>query len=233
MKKNKVIKIITIIFIIIVVVILISLLSETKKVTKDGNKMFDKQAQAQSYDVSSKLQLQDNDRIIGSKKAGLKVFVYEDYSNKYSAEFVNTLDKVFKDQRTKIAIIVRPFIGTSSLKSQQTALAMRCAGNKWEDMRKALFIAVEDNNLNIDDLSIYAKKIKINVDKFNNCLQDPKQLTYLNEQINKLKEENILGAPTTFVGDELILGARPYKNYVDNDGNLVEGLSTVIARKLQ
>ena len=44
---------------------------------------------------------------------------------------------------------------------------------------------------------------------------------------------SVYGAPTVFIGEEMIVGARPYSNFTDSNGDEIEGLKQVIARQLK
>jgi len=190
-------------------------------------------SQVLSYKSSQVLEIRETDRVLGSDNASLKIFVYEDYSNPYSADLADTLEKIKRDYKNEVAIIVRPFALKSDVMSKQTALAMYCSGNKWEKMRIALFNAVKDESLMSNALVPLADSVRLSENKFVECLNDLAREEDLNNIDRELKAYSVLGAPTIFIEDEIILGARPYNDYVDSNDDQIEGLKTVIDRMLK
>jgi len=193
-------------------------------------------ARANSYQpVMGNLEIKDNDLIIGSEKAPLKIFVYEDYSNPLSANLANTLDQLSQENNGRLAIITRPFVLPGSSLSLDAALAYTCAleVNKGREMRAKLFDLVRENNFSLNIVIEEAKNLKINQDVFSVCLTNQEKSLKLEEEMATAKTNLVLGAPTMFVGDEMILGARPYSDFVDSNGDAIEGLKTVVERKLQ
>jgi len=167
---------------------------------------------------------------LGNKEAKLKIFVYEDYDDLFSAKLTPTIDRLIREKGDKIAIVLRPFIGLS-FKSAEHALALDCVNNNWQNLRREIMLSVE--NKSGEELSAMIKKVGIKENDFFNCLEEKKQ----SNRINEIKEDTlnfqVFGTPTLFVGNELVLGARPYENYVDSNGDQVEGLNSLINRILQ
>lgn len=188
-------------------------------------------SQIQSYKAAKNPELNPDDKIYGDNNAKLKIFVYEDYSNIYSAKLADTLEKI-KSESNDLEIIFRPFISSNPV-SKNTALAMACSGEKWKEMRALLFTQVKNDQLSIYDFNANAKQIGLNEDEFNKCLTNPEKLRTIEKSLEETKASQVTGAPTMFVGDELIIGARPYDDYVDSNGDKIEGLKQVVERMLK
>lgn len=186
--------------------------------------------QAQSYAASSNPALAEGDKIYGAKDAKLKIFVYEDYSNILSAQLDDTLEKI-KQENNNLSIIVRPYISNNPL-SKTAALAMQCSGGEWVKMRALLFAQLKNNQFNPDNFSANAKQIGLNEEEFNNCLTNPEKFRTIEKTMAEAKAYSVSGSPTIFVGEEMVLGARPYDNYTDSNGDKVEGLKQVVERNL-
>ena len=186
--------------------------------------------QAQSYAAGKNPVLVAEDKVYGSPDAKLKIFVYEDYSNIYSANLADTLEKI-RQENSDLSIIVRPYISSNVL-SKTAALAMQCSNDEWVKMRALLFAQVKNNQFNPDNFSANAKQIGLNEAEFNSCLTNPEKFRTIEETLAEAKTYSVDGSPTIFVGDEMILGARPYDNYTDSNGDKVEGLKQVIERNL-
>jgi protein-disulfide isomerase len=192
------------------------------------------QAKAQSYSAEKNPTLKTDDKIFGSREAELKIFVYEDNVNIYSAQLADTLDKLNLDMSGKIAIIVRPFITKSSELSKESALAVECAGtDKWMSMRALLFAKTKNSNLSFADFGNYSTEIGLNQDTFAACLTNSEKSAKIEELSAEAATYNVQGAPTIFIGDEMILGARPYEDFIDSNGDTIEGLKTTVEKKLK
>ncbi|MDI3496514.1 MAG: hypothetical protein PWQ35_535 [Patescibacteria group bacterium] len=192
-------------------------------------------AVASTYEAPLELTIvRDGDTLIGQKKADLKLIVYEDYSNYLSTLLAKTLNQLIAEYDGRIAILSRPFVNISAPASQQAALSYLCAldSNKGEEMRDLLLQKAETEISGFSPLA-YAQELNLDVDKFASCLTDENKLAKLEELKLEAKNNLVLGAPTILIGDELIVGNRPYADFVDSNGDKIEGLKTVIKRHLE
>jgi len=189
---------------------------------------------AQVYSAPSSPVLKNDDKIFGSRDAKVKVFVYEDNASIYSANLAETLDKVYLENKDNVAIIVRPFITNNSSFSKESALALECAGdqNKWQEMRALLFAQVKNDSLNLVDTSPYIEQLSLSGEAFNSCLTNGEKSAKIERLSAEAINYSVLGAPTIFIDNEIILGARPYEDYIDSNGDNIKGLKTLISRKL-
>jgi len=186
-------------------------------------------AQIQSYEIKKNPELTADDKTSGAKNAKLNIFVYEDYANIYSANLADTLEKIKSE--SAVSIIVRPYVSADIL-SKNAALAMACSNDKWVEMRALLFAQVKNKQLSLDNFSANAKQIGLDENEFNNCLTNPEKSRTIEKSQEDMKAYSVTGAPTMFVGDELVIGARPYDDYVDSNGDKIEGLKNLVDRKL-
>ncbi len=192
-------------------------------------------AQANSYEAVAGIgDVKSGDLVIGSEQATLKILVYEDYANVFSAELAATLEQLVSEYDGKIALIVRPFVLLGSSDSQAAAKAFLCSqeNGKGQAARERLFELINNGGLSEGWEMALAKDLKINEGKFAACLTNQDKSVKLEEATQEARRNLVLGAPTMLVGDELILGARPYADFIDSNGDAVEGLKTVVARKL-
>ena len=189
---------------------------------------------ANTYEAPSEiLEMKDYDTLIGDKNADLKVLVYEDYSNLYSVDLAKTLNLLMTEYNNDLAIVTRPFVQANSSESQKAALSYLCAQEfrKGGEMRNLLLQQSGEEILLFDYLA-YAKELKINEESFLSCLTNEEKLVKLEELKKEAKDNLVLGAPTILVGNEMIVGARPYADFIDSNGDAIEGLKTVIKRNL-
>lgn len=192
-------------------------------------------AKEQAYTASKTPTIKDDDKMFGSEDAAVKIFVYEDSASAYSAKFADTLDKIYIEKPNDVAIIIRPFIAKNSVDSEIGVLAVECAGDqdKWAEMRALIFSKVKNGELNSEEFNSYAKQIGLDENEFSACLTNQEKSAKIEELILEAENYEVIGAPTIFIGNEMILGARPYEDYIDSNGENVDGLKTIIDRKLE
>ncbi|MFA5023504.1 MAG: thioredoxin domain-containing protein [Patescibacteria group bacterium] len=236
MKNNKKYLILGVIVVIILAAALILRITKYKVAApaEPTENLNIKEAQAQSYAASKTPILNNDDRFFGSKDAPLKIFVYEDYTDIYSAELADTLEKI-RQENNRVAVIVRPYILENSPLSKTAALALECAADagKWKEMRALLFANVKNNQLAAENFLAYARQLNLNENEFSACLTNSQKSERIDQEQAAAKGYSVLGAPTMFISDELILGARPYEDYVDSNGDKIEGLKKIVEGKLK
>lgn len=237
MKNLKKIIIPVIIILVIIIIAFIFLRPKNTALNPKNNKLDNlagSEAKAQSYVASKMPVINNGDMIFGSKEAAVKIFVYEDNASLYSAQLADTLDKLTTEMPTEIAVIVRPFLTKNSAITKEAALAIECAGkNKWMAMRALMFAKTKNNSLSFAEFGKYATELGIDEKSFATCLTNQEKSAKIEKLSAEAETYNVLGAPTIFIGDEMILGARPYEDYVDSNGDNIEGLKTVIEKKLK
>lgn len=235
MKKIYKYLIIAIAILIIIIIVLVSRPQEVGTLNSPLAGTGASDAKAQSYAAVKYPELKADDKIIGSAKAPLKIFVYEDYTNIYSAKLADALNQIKAENGDKIAMIIRPYFKNSPLASQAQA-AVDCAGEqgKWLEMRALLFAQTKNNQLSADNFSAYAGQISLNAGDFTSCLTKSQKSVKIEQSVQEAEASYMVqGAPTMFVGEEMILGSRPYADFTDSNGDKIEGLKSVIGRMLK
>ncbi len=236
-KKNEDILLPLFVALLVVVIALLALwqssiynqrlkLSETNK-SLSGAKM-------NSYQASNEPSLQKDDKLIGSSSAPLKVFVYEDYTNPFSAQLANTLAKIKAELSNKLVLVIRPFVLANSPSASQSVLALDCAANqgKWQAMRELLFKRALQKEFIQSDFSKEINELGLDSSKFKTCLAQENKSDRIENIIRQAKAYSVQGAPTIFIGSQMIIGARPYADFIDSNGDKIIGLKTVIKDKL-
>lgn len=190
-------------------------------------------SEAQSYQVLESPELNQDDKIFGSPEAPLKVFVYEDYSSLFSANLADSLDKAQVEFGHELAVVVRPYVKNSE-EAFEAAAAVECAARqgKWKEMRALLFAKIKNRQVLEPSSADYQKQLGLDEGAFSSCLTNEKKSGKIEEMIAAAEAYEVYGAPTIFIGEEMIPGARPYEDYTDSEGASVYGLKTIIAQKL-
>ncbi len=221
--------------VILAVVIAVIIIKPKKSATSNSPlTVRPSEARAQSFVSSKYPELKAEDKVFGSASAPLKIFVYEDYTNIYSAKLADTLDKIRVESGDKVAVVIRPYFKNSPLASQAQA-AVDCAGEqgKWVEMRALLFAQTSNKQLSAGNFSAYAGQIGLNASDFASCLTKSQKSVKIEQSVKEAETYTVQGAPTIFVGNEIILGARPYDDFTDSNGDKIEGLKTVVERLIK
>ncbi|MGI5827355.1 MAG: DsbA family protein [Patescibacteria group bacterium] len=176
-----------------------------------------------------------DDFVLGSEKADLKIVVYEDYASEFSATNADNLDRIRAEFGKSVAITVRPYAVREKADSLMAAMAVRCAGEQkeWEKMRTEVFKIVKANRLTEQSLLRAAQELKLNGEDFKSCLTNTEKQGIILQETAAAKSHSVYGAPTLFINDDIIVGARPYDDYTNSDGQEVEGLKTIVSQYLQ
>ena len=192
-------------------------------------------AKAESFSPASSPTISAEEKIIGSIKAPVKILVYEDYSNAFSADVAQSVKKLEADFGNKIVVAFRPYAIKEKAASIEAAMAVECASEqgKWQEMRDSIFTAVKSNNLNSDQIKAEATKIGLDQTNFVKCLTDTEKQGIMLQVATNAKEFSVYGAPTIFINNELVVGARPYDDYLDEAGVKIQGLKSLIGRLIK
>jgi protein-disulfide isomerase len=188
---------------------------------------------AQSYAVSNLPALRKDDKFFGLADAPLKIFVYEDYTNIFSASLADTMDRIKAEAGDQIAVVIRSYFKDAPL-ALKAAAAVDCAGEqgKWVQMRALLFARAKNHQSLTPDFSDYIKQLDLNGQAFAACLTNAEKSGKIEKSVAEAETFMVQGTPTIFVGDEMIIGARPYGSFVDSNGDKIEGLKAVVDKKL-
>ncbi len=203
--------------------------------TQHQRDLKDTGSKTSSFIPETEPELVNSDFMIGSPKAPVQIIVYEDYANQFSAENAINLEKIRNEFDNSVMVAVRPYASKEKPQSVLAAAAVSCAGDqeKWLEMREGIFRASAQNSLNETGIKGWAEQLGLDTEKFNACLTDGEKQGIMLQQTLAAREYSVYGAPTVFVNNDLIVGARPYEDYTDSDGYLVEGLKTIVARHLK
>ncbi len=187
-----------------------------------------------SFTNSVMPEISEADHLWGDKNAKLGLIVYEDLSKSFSGTLDQSLEQLKKDYSNSLKIVYRPFIINGSI-GLRAAQAVECAFVKekgWE-FRQDLIEIVKSRSLLEEDFVLIANKLGLDEKEFSTCLADQQKAVDLATQSKDAAKYGVIGAPTLFVGDEMINGARPLNDFVDSADDKIEGLNTIIQRKLQ
>lgn len=178
--------------------------------------------------------IDNNDFIWGTKKAKLDVVVYENLSDLYSSQFNETIDLIKENFSDKVRIAFRPFISKSFPSSGPSYLLAKCAGeqNKFFEMRELILDKVADASFSEADFSNYISDLSLNKSEVEQCLNSRKYAKEIEAYSKEAVNFGVYGSPTIFVGEEIVAGARQFKDSLSGDGENLSGMENIINENL-
>ncbi|MEI6835526.1 MAG: thioredoxin domain-containing protein [Candidatus Falkowbacteria bacterium] len=223
------------IFLLIVIAGLFIIKASWQKNPDKANTDLGNAVKAESFAPTNSPTISADEKIIGSISAPIKVLVYEDYSNSFSADAADSIKKLETDFGDKLVIAFRPYATREKPASIEAAMAVECAADqeKWSQMREAILKDVKNSSLNSDQIKADATAIGLDQAIFGKCLTDVEKQGIMLQVATDAKQFSVYGAPTIFVNNELVVGARPYEDYLDEFGAKVEGLKSLVTRQIK
>ena len=190
---------------------------------------------AQSYKIPTVRGVDDSDLYIGDLNAPIQIIIYEDYSNYYNAQFNETLKQVQNEFKDTVSFTYRPYPVKNQGLASKSAQAVLCAHDqdRFADYRTKVYEKTLDRSLFIGDLGIIAEEIGLDETEFNSCLTAGTYQSKVAGAIIEAKSFSVFGAPTSFINNELIIGARPWEDSFDSNQEKILGLKTIIEKQLQ
>lgn len=189
-----------------------------------------------TFSIKIKPELMEGDlRSSKSQKTGLDIFIFEDYGDPFSAEYALELEKLESEFAKKINLIFRPFSRQRDALSFDLALAIECLNEqkKANELRLEIFKLHRASEFSIERLNEFIANLKIKQDQYNSCLTSPDKRVSLEELIEDASKYSITGSPSTIINTELVIGARPYESFTNNEGERLEGLRDIVQRHLE
>lgn len=168
------------------------------------------------YDVSSDIDITYSK---GNANAPVVITEYSDYEcpfcSKFTLEILPLLQSDYFESG-KVLFIFKDYPIPAHQKAQTAAEATYCAGEQREDafweMHVKLFANQE--NLELEHLTAYAKEMELEINAFNNCLDVEKYRNLVLRNRQQGAERGVSATPTLFINDEKLDGLQPYENLV-------------------
>jgi protein-disulfide isomerase len=160
---------------------------------------------------------------LGPSSAPVTLVVFSDFQCPYCRKFNATVSEVTKKYGDKVRIVFRQFpltrIHPDAMRAARAAL---CAGdqNRFWEMEGLLF--QDQNNLGIEALRDKAKKLGLDLNVFNTCLDSAQKDAQIHEDVAAGMSAGADGTPTAFINGRYLNGAQP-----------LEALSAIIDEELQ
>lgn len=137
---------------------------------------------------------------------------FSDYQCPYCKVVRQTVWQLMDDYKGKLkyVFIDAPLVHPQAAKVHQAA---HCAGDqgKYFEYNKAIF----ENQSKLDENSLkeYAKKLKLDTKKFDECLANNKHESKVKDGMNRARVAGVNGTPSFFVNGIMISGAQPIEEF--------------------
>lgn len=159
----------------------------------------------------------DDDPIKGNKAAPVTIVEFSDFECPFCGKFYTETYKQIIDTYVttgKASLVFRDFpLSSIHPDAEKAAEAAECAneqGKFWE-MHNKLF--ENQQALSVDNLKQYAKDLKLNTVKFNDCLDTGKYEAEVAKDTKEAASYGVTGTPAFFINGRLIAGAYPFSEF--------------------
>ncbi|MEE9615008.1 MAG: thioredoxin domain-containing protein [Thermodesulfobacteriota bacterium] len=164
----------------------------------------------------------DDDYVLGDRNAPVTIIEFSDYECPFcSRHFKQTMPQIKKEyiDSGKARYVFRDFPLPFHKQAQKAAEAAQCAGEqgKYWEMHDTIF--ANQSAMKLDDLRGYGKKLGLESDRYNKCLDSGKYAQEVRDDMAAGQKIGIRGTPSFVIGKttksgkikgKIIRGAQPY-----------------------
>ncbi|MEP6715054.1 MAG: DsbA family protein [Terriglobia bacterium] len=152
----------------------------------------------------------DDTPVRGDANAPLMLVEYADYECPYCQQFQPELDKLEAEYRGRVKFAFKDVPLPNHSHAQKAAEATHCAGvqNKYWEFHDLLFSTKE---IDVDQLKAGARKLALNTDAFNSCLDSGQQAPIVKSQFDEAQKLGLQGTPSFFLNGRFFSGSMSYE----------------------
>jgi protein-disulfide isomerase len=187
---------------------------ENQKLYADYVASLKKKANVQIMIQPPKIDIGEGDSpAIGPKDAPVVIIEFTDYQCPFCGRSRPTVQQILDNYKGKVRYVLRDFPLSFHKDSEKAHEAAHCAGDqgKYWEMNKKLFANQKD--IKMEDLKKYAQELKLNMNKFNECLDSGKYADMVRKNLEDGEKAGVTGTPAFFINGRMISGARPYESF--------------------
>jgi len=182
-----------------------------------------KAAPAQEVPTRAKLKLEGSEWL-GDEKAPVTIVEYADYQCPFCRQFhQDTYDKIIKDyvDTGKVRYTARDLPLDFHPNALGAAQAARCAGDQKQFWKMRNLLIANNDKLSLDEISGYAKSLKLNMTTFKSCMDTGKYKDAVQKESADASALSISGTPSFVIGAStadgvdgvIFVGAQPYADF--------------------
>ncbi len=153
----------------------------------------------------------DDDPTYGPKDAKVKIIEFSDYECPFCSRNVATMDKIKEEYKDQVSLTFRDYPLDFHENAKIASLASQCAFEQekfWEYYEK---LFENQDALTSSNLKAYAKELKLNENKFSDCLDNKKYEDEVEKDIADGVDAGVTGTPAVFINGRKVVGAQPYE----------------------
>jgi len=159
----------------------------------------------------------------GSQDAPVVFVEFADYECPYCQKVNPQLQQLKKEYGDKLTLVFKDFPLPMHHSAEKAAEAARCAGEqgKYWEYHDVLFYS---RQLDVDALKEHARVLKLDGDKFDNCLDNGTEAAAVKQDLEEAKSLGLTGTPSFFVNGHFFSGVIDYgmlKDMVNQQLNYV------------
>jgi protein-disulfide isomerase len=155
----------------------------------------------------------DDDPAQGNPNAPIKLIEFSEFQCPFCKRARPTIEKVMSTYKDKVYYVFRDFPLSFHKEAKNAALSANCAHDqgKYWDFSKELWNAQQA--LSTEKYTEIAKKINLDMNKFNQCVQSRKYDKEIDKDQNDGIEVGVSGTPAYFINGKFLSGAQPFESF--------------------
>lgn len=156
-----------------------------------------------------------NDPVLGEAGAPITIVEFSDFECPFCQRGYETMKRVMDAYKGKVKWIYKDFplnFHPNAKKAAEAALCAQDQGKFW-DYHHRLFES--SKKLGRSDLEQHAKDFKLDLAKFNQCLDSDKYAQEVDDDQNHGATLGVNGTPAYFINGERLSGARPFEDFAE------------------
>ena len=168
-------------------------------------------------------------------KGDLKVIVYEDLSDLYSAQYNKSLNLALENYSDQISLVFKPYANKMFKASYPVQSFLACAKEQgaFFPARDLIISKLEEESLDLGSFLQYGQDLSLDSANLDLCLKEGRYIGEIEESSKEALSLGIYGAPSTLIGSDIILGARSFEDSVSSNNEDLPGLKSIIEKYLK
>ena len=161
--------------------------------------------------------LADNDPVLGNPNAPVTIIEFGDFQCPFCGQFAQTTEKEIVEKYIKtgkVKLIYRDFpLSQIHPMAEKAAEAGECAHEQDQFWPYHDILYARQKLLSDKNLKDWAKELKLNAARFNECLDSGKYRSEIEKDLTDGQEAGVNGTPTSFLNGQMLPGALPFSQF--------------------
>jgi len=147
-----------------------------------------------------------SDPTLGEPKAENTIFIFSSFSCSYCKEQSEILNQLAGEYSKKVLIVWKDFVSFLDLKAKTAAIAARCAQAQNSFWQYHDYLFANQESLDGDLYQTIAQKTSLNLNKFNQCLNNEEPSLLIESDIAEANALQISTTPFLFINGQPVGG---------------------------